>query len=170
MTSRLTIPLALISLACSAVAENWTEFRGPTKQGHATGKSFPTRWSDTQNVAWKRELPGAGWSSPIHVDGRVYLTTADDSAGPLSLRTLCLDAKSGDTIWNKQVFSVSDAKKIHKKNSNASPTPVFENDRLYVHFGHMGTACLNLEGDPTWTNTDLWAWSCLILTSSSRGV
>ncbi|MDG2122180.1 MAG: PQQ-binding-like beta-propeller repeat protein [Verrucomicrobiales bacterium] len=155
MTIGSILPFVFLSLAHASLAENWTEFRGPTKQGHATGNSFPTRWSDTQNVAWKRQLPGSGWSSPIHVDGRVYLTTADSADGPLSLRTLCLDASSGDTIWNKQVFSISDPKNIHNKNSNASPTPVFENGRLYIHFGHMGTACLNLEGDPIWTNTGL---------------
>ena len=113
--------------------KTWTESADRPNRDTPPATRSPPAGSDTQNVAWKRQLPGSGWSSPIHVDGRVYLTTADPADGPLSLRTLCLDASSGDTIWNKQVFSISDPKNIHNKNSNASPTPVFENGRLYIH-------------------------------------
>src|SRR5205814_600077 len=71
-----------------------------------------------------------------------------------SLRALCLDAKTGQIVWNEEVF-VEEAKSapgIHRKNSHASPTPVVEGNPLFVHFGHMGTACLDLNGKHVWTN------------------
>src|SRR5262249_36242958 len=75
----------------------------------------------------------------------------------LSLRALCLDAKDGKVIWDVEVFR-QDAKTapgIHSKNSHASPTPIVSGDRLYVHFGHQGTACLDLSGKVIWRNRDL---------------
>src|SRR5262249_59775810 len=41
------------------------------------------------------------------------------------------------------------------KNSHASPTPRVRGERLFVHFGHQGTACLDLSGKVLWRNTDL---------------
>src|SRR6185437_5702085 len=45
--------------------------------------------------------------------------------------------------------------RIHGKNSHASPTPLVRGERLFVHFGHQGTACLDLEGKVLWKNTSL---------------
>lgn len=149
--------LAVLPLA----AEDWPEFRGPTGQGISTEKNLPIEWGPDKNVKWKAAIPGLGWSSPVLVKGRIYLTTAvpvgEGDKPDQSLRAICLDAQSGDVLWDEQVF-VQDgetAPGIHSKNSHASPTPVVANDRLYVHFGHMGTACLDLSGKPVWTNRDL---------------
>ena len=74
----------------------------------------------------------------------------------MSLRALCLDAAKGDILWNKEVFvQGAKAPPIHAKNSHASPTPLVRDNRLYVHFGHQGTACLDLDGKLIWQNTDL---------------
>jgi outer membrane protein assembly factor BamB len=147
--------LAGALLAGTAVrAEDWPEFRGPTGQGIAQADNLPTQWSATRNIAWKQEIPGLGWSSPVIVAGKVYLTTAvpvPDSKD-LSLRALCLDAKDGKILWNEEVFLAIGSKSppIHSKNSHASPTPIVAGERLYVHFGHQGTACLDLTGKVLW--------------------
>ncbi len=151
--------LAGAVLAGTAVhADDWPEFRGPTGQGIAQADNLPTVWSATKNVAWKQEIPGLGWSSPVIVAGKVYLTTAvpiPDSKD-LSLRALCLDAKDGKILWNEEVFRSLGGKspKIHSKNSHASPTPIVAGDRIYVHFGHQGTACLDLAGKVLWRYRD----------------
>ena len=44
-------------------APDWPQFRGPTGDGQSTAKNVPTRWSPTENVAWKVSVPGRGWSS-----------------------------------------------------------------------------------------------------------
>jgi outer membrane protein assembly factor BamB len=152
-------PLAsLIILVTSLVrAEDWPEFRGPTGQGHSTAKNVPIEWGKDKNKVWQQETPGLGWSSPVVVNGRVYLTTAVSAKGDFSLEALCLDAKTGAVLWEKQVFRENGktAPAIHSKNSHASPTPLVQGDRLYVHFGHMGTACLDLSGKIIWRNNDL---------------
>jgi outer membrane protein assembly factor BamB len=113
----------------------------------------------TKNVRWKQEIPGLGWSSPVIANGRVYLTTAVPvgSSRDHSLRTLCLDAGSGRPLWNVEVFRQdgSKAPRVHTKNSHASPTPVWDGRRLFVHFGHDGTACLDAHGNIVWKNTSL---------------
>jgi outer membrane protein assembly factor BamB len=104
-------------------------------------------------------IPGLGWSSPVVVKGRVYLTTAvpGTNDGDQSLQALCLDAKKGQVVWQKEVFHQDGriSPPIQSKNSHASPTPLVHDSKLYVHFGHQGTACLDLEGKVLWRNTDL---------------
>ncbi len=144
---------------------DWSQFRGPTGQGHVPdGPDLPLTWSSDKNVAWKTEIPGKGWSSPVIHGGRVYLTTAvaegdDQDAGGVarSLRTLALDPKTGEILWDTEVFAQDNSRspKIHRKNSHASPTPIVAWDHLFVHFGHQGTACLKLDGKILWTNRDL---------------
>ena len=151
-----------LELEASASSVDWPQFRGPTGQGIAGGKKMPLHWncradgSCSRNVVWKQSIPGSGWSSPIVVAGRVYLTTAV-SAGPgLSLRAICLNADDGTILWNEEVFAKDKASsQIHSKNSEASPTPLLEGDRLYLHFGHHGTACLDLSGKVLWRNSSL---------------
>ncbi len=156
----------LVSLACglflaagASAAQDWPEFRGPTGQGHAGSKSLPLQWNASQNVAWKQAIPGRGWSSPVLVNGRLYLTSAVGEGGdqPMSLRALCLDEASGKILWDVAVFGQEQASapRIHSKNSHASPTPIVADGRVYVHFGHQGTACLDLDGKIIWKNSDL---------------
>ncbi len=140
--------LILFSLTGGAVsaaeAGEWPQFRGPTGQGISHATNVPLHWSATSNVVWKTAIPGRGWSSPVLANGRLYLTTAigGADAASVSLRALCVNANDGAILWNIEVLQPepSSAKTIHQKNSPASPTPIIDRDRLYVHFGHMGTA------------------------------
>jgi outer membrane protein assembly factor BamB len=151
--------LFVVALGASVRAEDWPEFRGPTGQGLVSQGKLPTEWSDTKNVAWKQDIPGLGWSSPIVHAGRIYLTSsvpvANDDKVDQSLAALCLDAKSGKIVWQKEVFRQDGktAPRIHRKNSHASPTPLTDGKRLYVHFGHQGTACLDFDGKILWRST-----------------
>lgn len=113
-------------------------------------------WSATQNIVWQQPIPGAGWSSPIIHQQRLYLTTAVQPAGGgnQSLRMLCLDTHTGKILWSTEVFSTA-ASGAHSKNSHASPTPVTDGERIYVHFGHYGTAALDLNGKVVWRNASL---------------
>ena len=138
-------------------AHDWPEFRGLTGQGHSPATDVPIRWSATENVAWKAAIPGGGWSSPVLVNGRVYLTSAISAAGvkDLKLTAICLDARDGKLLWSTNVFSPEDGSSLHRKNSYASPTPLVRGGRLYVHFGHLGTACLDLNGQVLWRQTSI---------------
>ena len=152
--------LVIATLLCNAAAaDDWPQFRGPTGDGHSDASNVPIRWSSTENVKWKTAIPGSGWSSPILKSGRAYLTTAteDDKSASISLRAVCIDTGNGHIVWNVEVFrpSRSNAEQLHTKNSLASSTAVVEGDRLYVHFGHMGTAALDLQGNIVWRQDDV---------------
>lgn len=139
-------------------AQEWPQFRGPKGDGHSPATRVPLEWSDSKNIAWKVAVPGRGWSSPVLGDGRVYLTAAvpkgDD--GTLALSAMALNADNGQTVWTTEVFVQGpDAPAIHRKNSHASPTPILAGDRIYVHFGHMGTACLDPSGRVLWRQSSL---------------
>ena len=131
---------------------SWRQFNG--SQGHAVGAGpLPTEWSETKNVAWKTPVPGSGWSSPI-VDGdEVWLTTAIDEEH--SLRAVCIDAVSGKVRLDVEVFKPKKLLVKHDRNGHATPTPVLDDDHIYVHFGSYGTAALKRSnGDIVWTNQD----------------
>jgi outer membrane protein assembly factor BamB len=148
---------AFIAIGLAAVPNaNWLEFRGPDGVGHYSGPAVPTKWGTDTNVVWNTAIPGLGWSSPILLNGKLYLTTALPKGTDHELRLLCLDAASGAIDWDKLVFTV-DGKTtpaVHKKNSQASPTPVTDGERVFVHFGHMGTACFDLKGSAIWSTQE----------------
>jgi outer membrane protein assembly factor BamB len=160
MMQRVVVLFAGLALSAGpARADDWPEFRGPTGQGIARDGSLPVEWSQTKNVAWRRKIPGGGWSSPVVVDGRIYLTTAVPVEGSRtddqSLDALCLEARTGKVVWQREVFRQdgATAPRPHQKNTHATPTPLVHDGRLYVHFGHQGTACLDLAGKVLWRNT-----------------
>lgn len=141
--------------ATAGAAEDWPQFRGPTGQGISTAKNTPTEWSTSKNIAWSTEIPGRGWSSPVLMDGKVYLTTGIPAGDGLSLNAICLDAGSGKILWQTEIFQPGAVGQMHKKNSPASATPIVTADRLYVHFGPMGTAALDLNGKIVWKQESL---------------
>jgi outer membrane protein assembly factor BamB len=135
-------------------ADAWPEFRGPGAQGISTATNVPVNWSATSNIAWKVAVPGKGWSSPVLAGGKIYLTTACavEGSSDVSLRVLCLSAADGRTLWNVEAIRPDPTAVVpgHMKNSMASPTPIIHGDRLFAHFGHLGTACLSLDGRIVW--------------------
>ena len=146
------IAMALI-IGRQAAAEEWPEFRGPLGMGISNATNVPAAWGAKSNVVWKTALPGRGWSSPVVSGGKIYLTTAVDEG----LRAICLSAEKGDLIWNTEIFRPDQGavKAIHKKNGLASPTPIVRDGRVYVHFGHMGTAALDLSGQIVWKSSEI---------------
>ncbi len=157
---RFAFVLLSLPLALPLSAADWSQFRGPTQDGRAETAKLPTEWDKTKNVTWRKELPGEGWSSPAVAAGKIYLTAAVPGAakGDFSLRVLCLDAKTGEMVWDKEVFKEVGGKApgIHPKNSHASPTALIDGDQVFVHFGHMGTACLSAkDGKILWTQQTL---------------
>ena len=144
--------ILLTAVLCTAHvrADDWPEFRGPQGNGVSTSKNLPSKWSSSENVAWSKRLPGKGWSSPSIRDGKIYLTAAVRKS-QIELQVLCLDGKTGDDLWSTTVFKHRSSR-IHGKNSNASPTPLVYGGRVYVHFGHQGTACLDIKGKVIWKN------------------
>jgi outer membrane protein assembly factor BamB len=153
-----------LALSNNVAAADWPEFRGSNAQGYSEATNLPLTWSPTAGLAWKAAVAGVGWSSPVVIGERIYLTSAlpiggvEDPKANRSLHALALDAATGKPVWDVEVFTAT-SPRMHRKNSHASPTPVFENGRLYVHFGHLGTACLDAATGKTIWSTQEFAYS-----------
>ena len=169
----------LVALSTTVFADApWPQWRGPDGQGHLSGEGYPATWSETENIAWKAELPGSGHSSPVIDEQHVWLTTATADpiteearkkkleantgsqpltlVGRLSMRALCIDRKSGKLLHNIEVLSHDDPQWTHQINTFASPTPVLSDGRLYCSFGSHGNACLDTKTlKVLWTNQEL---------------
>ncbi len=166
--------LLLSSLAtpfAKADEPTWPQFRGPESAGFVEGQHPPTRWSTTENVAWKAPIPGKGWSSPIVWGDRVFLTSvAVDEKGleprkglyiqdlqgtvPKGLHhwlVLCLDLKTGQLLWEREAHEGTPESTVHLKNTYASETPVTDGTRVYAYFGNVGVFCFDFEGRTVWS-------------------
>lgn len=163
--------IALILASASASAqERWPQFRGADARGVAASSNIAGRWSATENVEWKTDLPGRGWSSPIVWDGRIFLTTVinhgetepikkglyfggnrkDVSTSDHEWKVLCLDVASGRILWDRTVRKGSPLSAIHLKNSYASETPVTDGTHVFACFGNHGIYCLDSTGALVW--------------------
>lgn len=158
------LTLVLVGLMAPSAAADWPQFRGPTGQGTVETGSLPTEWSETKNIGWKVETPGFGLSSPVVRGLQIWITAADEEGR--SLRAVCFDVRNGRLLHNIELFRPTELPAIHQKNSFASPTPVIDDDRLFVNFGPMGTACLTADGDIVWKNSEL-RYSCQYGAASS---
>jgi len=96
------------------------------------------------------DVPGSGWSSPVVGGGRVWLTSAISARGT-SLRVLAFDVATGRAVVDTEIGKI-DGPLLNPKNSHASPTPILDGDRVYVHFGASGTAALTSAGEIVWKN------------------
>lgn len=150
MIRRTIFILALAFTVFTVHAEDWPQFRGPAGQGHSSERGVPLEWSESRNVMWKVPVEGLGWSSPSVAGGRVWLTTAMEKQFPVSLRAIALDSATGREVLNVEVFTVEPNPLLNPKNSYASPTPIIEGDRVYLHFGPYGTAALTTSGRILW--------------------
>ena len=164
-------PIKILSLAglvfsglSGMVAQaDWPEFRGPTGDGHVQASDvtkplgLPLHWSETNNIKWKTEIPYHGWSAPVVMGGQVWLTTATEDGHDFF--AIGLDSESGKILFDEKVFHTDAPEPLGNgasMNCYATPSPVIEPGRVYVHFGSFGTACLDTStGKVLWKRDDL---------------
>ena len=163
--------LAALPFAAAARG-NWPQFRGEGARGVAEDDPrLPETWSPTENVAWRTPLPGMAWSGPIVWDDRVFLTNCVAAGDVETVKkglyfggnrpkpptdehrwtALALDLESGKKLWETEAHKGVPETPRHLKNSFASETPATDGERLYAHFGHLGTFCYDLDGEPVWS-------------------
>lgn len=165
-------------VAISRAADSWPEWRGPNGQGTSTAVDVPTEWSESKNVAWRTELSGRGWSTPVVADGRIWVTTAIDKPNSkedadrrretatnsqpmifsesVSLLVIEFDLVTGKQLRAIEVMNRKLPQPIHVDNSYATPTPIIEDGRLYCHYGPNGCAAVDTRsGKVLWSNRDI---------------
>jgi len=168
---KLFAALIVLVLTTSVVADDrWPQFRGPGSLGVAEDPSLPDKWSTTENVAWKTEIPGMGWSSPAVWGDHIFLTSVVSSvAGEAPKKGLyfggerkpatdvhqwmvyCVDFKTGKIRWQQEVKKGPPDNPRHLKNSYASETPVTDGERVYAYFGNVGLFCFDMKGKLLWS-------------------
>ncbi|MGZ0173308.1 MAG: outer membrane protein assembly factor BamB family protein [Planctomycetales bacterium] len=152
------VALLLFSVVFStnpvAGEESWWQFLGPDGNAHGRATNLPVRWADHENVTWKVPIHDRGWSSPVIFGNQVWMTTA--TADGHKLFAICVDKNTGRVLHDRHIFDVKEPQKITGENTYATPTPVIEKGRVFVHFGTYGTACLDTKtGDTLWSRRDL---------------
>ena len=168
----LLICLAAPSRSHSATGDaNWPQFRGSGAAGFSANALLPDKWSAKENVAWKTDLPGRSWSSPIVWGDRVFLTTVvnmgeseppkkglylggERPESPKSehhWKVLCLDLATGKVQWEKTVYRGVPKTPIHLKNTYGAETPVTDGERVYALFGNLGVFAFTLKGGEVWS-------------------
>jgi outer membrane protein assembly factor BamB len=174
----LVLAIVVAGAACLAASRpgaaqgpgHWPAWRGPLGTGEAPGTNPPTTWSETQNVRWKVKLPGRGSSTPIIWGDRIFLQTAMpavDAPAPAEVQggfgarerpstphrfmVLCLDRKTGKTLWQKTAKEVIPNEGHHRDHGFASYSPVTDGKVVIVSFGSQGVYCFDLDGNLKWS-------------------
>jgi outer membrane protein assembly factor BamB len=170
--SQCCLPPCLITVAalsCPVAAADWPQFRGPAGDGCSAARGLPTSWGGFEPVAWQAEIPGQGWSSPVVIGDRIWLTSAEPTLLSTQVRERKLTASiyrdyrdqlqvhasvtcyavevaaaDGKVLRVIELFTCDDPPPIHATNGYASPTPASDGQRLVCHFGSLGTACLDM--------------------------
>ncbi len=139
-------------LTVSAIAAelSWPGFRG-LGDSHSSEANLPLTWSDTQNVAWKKDLPGFGQSSPVVWKDLIFVTSVKGE-NKETLQVTCLKVDSGDVVWEKG-FPTSKPEKVTEYISRGAPTPVVDADRVYAFFESGDVIALNHAGETVWTRS-----------------
>lgn len=177
--------MRLLSLACllfaigrfstTSAAEdstggNWSQFRGGDATGVSANQGLPEKWSSTENVEWKIEIPGRGWGSPIVWEGNVFVSTVINTGENEAIKkglyfggdrpnvpknshiwkVMCFELATGKPKWERTVREGAPTGPIHLKNSYASESPVTDGKHVYFCFGNVGIFCFDFEGNPVW--------------------
>jgi outer membrane protein assembly factor BamB len=151
--------LISLVLACVAPAADWPRFRGPNGSGISQDAKVPIRWGDQNNLKWKRELPGRGFSSPIVVGDCVFVTCYTGGEGDLQdlkRYLVCVDRHKGDILWSKVVPAVLPEFRSRggfSHHGHASQTPVSDGERVFVLFGTTGVLAFDLKGNQLWQHS-----------------
>ncbi|WP_193789030.1 outer membrane protein assembly factor BamB family protein, partial [Zavarzinella formosa] len=169
------LALMLPSLGESA---DWTQFRGPKADGVVEGGSLPTEWAAGKNLKWKIDVPGVGWSSPVIVGDKVFVTTVvtENQSKPRAgggfggggpggggmgkgrgapttshqFQVICLDLATGKQLWKETAIDAKPKIPTHSSNTYATETPVTDGERIYAYFGMHGLFCYDLAGKQLW--------------------
>lgn len=148
------LTVIIMCLAAFAdAADNWPEFRGPQGLGASDATGLPAEFGEDKNIAWKTPIHGKGWSSPVVWGHQIWLTTATEDGHQQF--GVCVDLESGKIIHDLLLYENENPDFCHPTNSYASPTPVIEEGRVYLHFGKYGTVCLDTKtGKKLWERRD----------------
>ena len=138
--------LALLAAATLSAAENWPQWRGPELNGVSPSTGLPTKWSTTENIAWKLEMPGRSGSTPIIWGERIFLNVGTaDATGDLEL--WALDRNTGKVLWKGPIAG---GNRTERKQNMSSPSPVTDGQTVWVMTGVGVLKAFDFKGKELW--------------------
>ncbi len=152
MKYQLSLFLFTLSLCASAIAENWSHWRGPDGNG-STQANPPVSWSESQNIKWKVAVDGAGSGSPVVWNNQVFITTSvptPNEPAKLQFQVHCYERQSGQLKWKKTAIEAIPHQETHNTNTHASASPCTDGEHVYAHFGSRGLFCYTMDGTLKW--------------------
>ena len=184
MTTRLTVlavGLICLSVSTGEAQDNWPQFRGETAGVVADNPALPVSWGPDENVAWRIDMPGRGWSSPIVWGDHVFVLTSTAVAGPevpiqpienyrarslggamtatyiteqtepLQWVLYDIDFDTGEVRWERTLHEAVPSLPTHQKSTFASETPVTDGERVYTYMADIGLFAVDFDGNLVWS-------------------
>ena len=184
MTTRLTVlavGLICLSVSTGAAQDNWPQFRGETAGVVADNPALPVSWGPDENVAWRIDMPGRGWSSPIVWGDHVFVLTSTAVTGPevpiqpienyrarslggamtatyiteqtepLQWVLYDIDFDTGEVRWERTLHEAVPSLPTHQKSTFASETPVTDGERVYTYMADIGLFAVDFDGNLVWS-------------------
>lgn len=139
----------VVLLAVVVSAQDWPHWRGPNYDGSTEATNLPTEFSKTKGVLWAADMPGPGACTPIVVGDRIFLSSVDAERGKLV--AMCLDRKTGETLWKHDAGSGFGGDTTAGRRSNfASPSPTTDGKRVIFFFGNGDLVAYGIDGKLLW--------------------
>ena len=129
MKSLLLVGLMCVTMQLEALAD-WTSFRDGGQSQAST--ELPLAWSPDNGIAWQRELPGYGQSTPVILGDKVFVTAVVGTMKE-QCRVLCLEMETGNELWQCR-FESSNPSPSNYMASRAAPTPTVDSQAVYAFF------------------------------------
>jgi outer membrane protein assembly factor BamB len=139
--------IALLALT-RAVAQDWSQFRGPNGSGVSATTGIPVEFGPKKNVVWKTALP-PGHSSPVLTRNRIFVTAHSKEKKDYKLLVICLDRQTGKLLWQREVPRSREGR-LQNVNGPASPSPVTDGSNVYVFFQEFGMVSYDGAGKERW--------------------
>ncbi len=144
MVCLLVLLMAGGAVAVPTSAENWPNWRGPTRDGLSSETGLPVEWDTERNVAWKLEMPARSGSTPVIWNERIFLNVAVDDD---NIELWVLDRADGTMLWRRHL---SDGNRRLQKQNLSSPSPVTDGERVWVMTGTGILTAFDFEGNELW--------------------
>lgn len=134
----------VLSIALPLAAANWPQWRGPNGDGVSTERGLPLRWSRTENITWRIDMPSRSGATPVVWGETVFLNVADGD----ELQAWAVKRADGSILWKRPMGAGN--YKANKQNMS-SPSPVTDGKTVWFMTGTGIVKAFDFAGKELWS-------------------